>query len=335
MEDRFQVLKDNYIELKNTDISHDELGSANGYHSAQETKTAICDYAIELLNRVENYGDRANSGVLEDGYNHLNNSSNTLTNVIGQIEHTVTNGVHNNNFPNQRTSQIQNFENQEKAILKNTLQLEMALRVVELEESVGSNDFLKNLESKLNAELIKAKKAATDAAAITNSLTGKASAEGVAQAKGTFSSLSTAHKDREHYWFIAFIASAIAFIGAISYALFSTPDVDTTQKIIYEIFRKLLLISSAGLAIRVALGKYNLERNLRIIYDHRSTTLMQFDIFEKAISNDPEAKNQLRLEVARYVFSDPETGYRSSAAQSELNINPVLSTIEKASKKNA
>ena len=68
----------------------------------------------------------------------------------------------------------------------------------------------------------------------------------------------------------------------------------------------------------------------RIVYDHRQTVLDQYRTFESAIGDDLEAKNQFRLEIAKFIFSDPITGYVRADTGSELNINPVIGTIEKA-----
>ena len=71
----------------------------------------------------------------------------------------------------------------------------------------------------------------------------------------------------------------------------------------------------------------------RILYNHRESVLEQYRIFESVIGNDVNAKNQFRLEIAKFIFSDPVTGYVSDSKISELNINPIIITIEKLSAK--
>ena len=80
--------------------------------------------------------------------------------------------------------------------------------------------------------------------------------------------------------------------------------------------------------LRLCLSKFNVERNLQIIYSHRQTVLDQFGYFDSAIA-EAGAKNQFRLEVAKFIFSDPVTGYIAQNSGSELNINPVVGMMEK------
>jgi len=329
METRFDELKGQFETLQDIDISHDELGTANGYHAAEESKNSTCLFCLELIGRIERLGEYINSSIVDDGYTNLKSTADHFNAFKDQIEQTVSQGVHNNNFPNQRNSQLQQFEAHSLAIKKNTSQLEMALRLVELEQKVGNDEKLSEISEKLSNELARAKKASEEAESISETLRNKAAEKGVSTAKGAFQDLSTEHQSRERLWFIAFVISCIAFISIIIYIFVHESALDKPVEVIFEIFKRLLLLSAAGLAIKITVSKYNLERNLRIIYDHRSSTLKQFEIFEKAIANDVEAKNQLRLDVAKYVFSDPETGYRSTGTSNDININPVLKTVEK------
>jgi len=95
------------------------------------------------------------------------------------------------------------------------------------------------------------------------------------------------------------------------------------------IIRRALVISTPAVFMQLALSKFSLERNLRIIYDHRETVLTQYRNFETAIGDDAPAKQQFRLEIAKYIFSDPVTGYIGAAAASEVTINPVIGMIER------
>ena len=332
MEERFEEIEAGFKELKEANISHDELGSANGFHDAETAKNESCDFAIQLIEKIQRNHESLNLGVIDEGFNHLNGSLNRLTQFRVQIEQTVSQGIHNNNFPGQRASQITDMQS-EAANLRRAHTLEIALRVVELEKTIGDEEALKNLQQNLEQQVAKAEKAAKDAATITDTLRGKAAETGVSVAEGAFQNLSSTHEKREGRWFYAFLGSSVAFVIIVGCIVFTSTFEGTVSEVVYEIFKRLLLLSAAGLGIRITLGKYNLERNLRIIYDHRSSTLQQFEVFEKAISDDLDAKNQLRLEVARYVFSDPDTGYRGSSSSHELNINPILNTVEKATTK--
>ena len=86
--------------------------------------------------------------------------------------------------------------------------------------------------------------------------------------------------------------------------------------------------------MRISLKKYNLERNLKIIYDHRATVLEQYKTFENSIGDDREAKNLFRLEIAKYIFTDPLTGYISDSQTTDLNVNPIVNIAEKLATRN-
>lgn len=128
------------------------------------------------------------------------------------------------------------------------------------------------------------------------------------------------------------LASA-ATVTAIMFVVFADLPSDSLAEAILGVVRRLLLISAPAIFMKVALSKYNLERNLRILYDHRNTVLDQYRSFEAAIGDDVDAKNRLRLEIARYIFSDPTTGYVNADSASEITINPLMSTVEAVSRR--
>lgn len=58
--------------------------------------------------------------------------------------------------------------------------------------------------------------------------------------------------------------------------------------------------------------------------------LEQYRVFESRYRRRCPGQNQFRLEIAKYIFSDPVTGYVSSAGGSEINISPMVGLLEKA-----
>ena len=102
--------------------------------------------------------------------------------------------------------------------------------------------------------------------------------------------------------------------------------------IVREILKRFLVISTPAVFMRVSMAKYNLERNLRVLYDHRRTVLSQYETFESAIGDDIDAKNQFRLEIAKVVFSDPTTGYVDDSKSNSISINPLVGTVERIAK---
>jgi hypothetical protein len=156
--------------------------------------------------------------------------------------------------------------------------------------------------------------------------------KGVSEARSTFEELGKGHGKHAQGWFVVFtIAAGLTAWAAGHAALTAWFAIDTPEAII-AVFKKLLLISLPAVLMRVALAKYNLERNLGIVYAHREAVLTQYRTFEAAIGNDPAgiaATNQFRLEIAKYIFSDPVTGYVTHDGGAEVNINPMIGLLDK------
>ena len=143
------------------------------------------------------------------------------------------------------------------------------------------------------------------------------------------------HRKYEARWFFIFTITSVLVVWGFYNAIFTEIDLANTSKAIFDFIKKLLLISIPAIFLRISIGKYNLERNLRIIYSHRESVLNQYKNFENAIGDDTEAKNTFRLEIAKYIFSDPQTGYLGRDSRSgEVNINPIVNLAEKIAKTN-
>ena len=95
-----------------------------------------------------------------------------------------------------------------------------------------------------------------------------------------------------------------------------------------------MVLKPALVFLRIALTKYNQERHLRITYEHRTTVLKQYRSFEESMSN-PSLRDSFRFEIAKYVFSDPQTGYLDKDSSGEINFNPIISMAERSSKSTA
>lgn len=74
--------------------------------------------------------------------------------------------------------------------------------------------------------------------------------------------------------------------------------------------------------------------HLKIIYENRSTVLVECNNFENAIGEDREAKNRFRVEIAKYIFTDSITGYISDFQAADLSVNPVVNIAEKIASRN-
>ena len=113
---------------------------------------------------------------------------------------------------------------------------------------------------------------------------------------------------------------------------FGQKEFTTNPEIIIHTIKHIFLLSAIGIFFKISYKKYNFEGNLHVIYDHRATTLDIYEIFEKAIDKDAEAKKQLRLEIVRNIFSDPQTGFVKDPKSSDVNVNPIFTLMEKMSR---
>ena len=92
------------------------------------------------------------------------------------------------------------------------------------------------------------------------------------------------------------------------------------------IFKRFLLLTLPSILLKISLNKYNTERNLKILYSHKVSVINQAQIYIDDIGDKIEmqqAKNEYRLELAKILFSDPETGYIKPDKSSDVGISPV------------
>ncbi|PJZ52517.1 hypothetical protein [Leptospira adleri] len=178
--------------------------------------------------------------------------------------------------------------------------------------------------------IIEVKKTASEAAKILNSLRDKISSKVVDEAGNNFKNLQAEHSRYETGWFISFVISIIVLFVSVGVSLFCYPFPEdaSVAKIIKYTLEKMVLIFLPSLVTKISLSKYRTERHLNFLYSHRSTVLSQFKEFENSIS-DSQDKNQFRLEIAKYLFSDPQTGYVKDSLTTDLNFNPIISVMEK------
>ncbi len=172
----------------------------------------------------------------------------------------------------------------------------------------------------------------TELTALRNTLVDSLDAKGRQQAVASFGNRVREHARAESVWRVLFGLS-LALIGGAVFSVLraGVPDVGSEEAIsatVEYVVHNVLLLGGATVLARIVLRRWNLERNLRIIYDHRVAALQQYAIFDASITSaEREAKDQLRLELAKLIFSDPATGYREDTS-AELSISPVFNLIE-------
>jgi hypothetical protein len=318
----------NITEYRDKDITHDELGSVGGFHEAQELKLEVSEYFLKILRDLREVFEKADPVLVCHVWERINGEGRSLGSIETEIERLVKEEFNTPQFPNRRASQISSLKERIQNV-KLTLQpQETAIRTLRLEKALDSKR-ASELEAKAAEAAQKVEGIHAEASKVLANLQTKVMDKGVSEARGTFNTLARAHSTQAFGWFCAFtVAACFTAWAALHAALISWTPQDTHEAIV-GVFQRLLLISLPALFMRVALAKFNLERNLGIVYAHRDAVLRQYRDFESAIGDDAPAKNQFRLEIAKYIFSDPVTGYVTPDGGSEVNINPVIGMLDK------
>lgn len=326
-------LIDALLELRQADTSHDNLGMPSGFHDFEAVKSDFCDYLVRLLKKTGEVADAVNPVVVENTLTQMDTFVTAIHATMQQIENLVGKGIHNTAFPNERESIIKSFRQKRDKWQAGLFDFETGVRVAKTEAVLASLD-LDTIKDEAVEALGRVRETSSEAARLMDGLRDKALSASVTAAQTTFSVRASSHRQFEVVWLGVFIVASCFTIWAIlNAALAVTDPVRSDRELIQFAVQRVLLISTAAAFMRLALVKHNIERNLRIIYDHRDTVLGQYRVFESAIGDTEDsraAKNQFRIEIAKYIFSDPVTGYISAGSGSnEITINPAVSTIEK------
>jgi hypothetical protein len=332
MNDQIEKLISIVAELREKDVSHPELGTASNFEDAQTSKQRLLAYLDGILGLALQLRDQFNRAVMESSLVQVDKTLNAVRNDVTNIEEAVAAGIHTPEFPTKRTSFLKATADRLRQSEAALHPFETALRLAKLERVVTDDAGLRQTRGELEAVLAEVGRAKAEIEKALSNVRDRITQTSVKDAESGFGQLAAAHASREKAWFVAFLIAAAALAVSIGWAVTSSLQVATLPAALVSIFRKILVITTAAVFVRLALGKYNAERNLRIIYDHRGAVLGQYTLFESAIGDDADgrvAKNQFRLELAKYIFTDPATGYISSEAAADININPVISMIEK------
>ena len=81
------------------------------------------------------------------------------------------------------------------------------------------------------------------------------------------------------------------------------------------------------ISIRITLKNYNIEKNLGIIYENRISVLSEYEKILSTIEQE-EAKNKIRLEIIKIIFTDPHTGFIQSNESTNVSMNPIVNLTD-------
>lgn len=338
--EKIHKARESLLGIREIDISNENLGPDSGFQNAEVVKNRIVSYFLELLKSIQLFGDKINPIILEDKAEAITAYSKMIHESITRLNSVVNDGLHNEKFPKRRIGVINDFLNLEKKIISNFSDFQTKIDIAKLESSNPNENALDNILRSANAKIQDADdkiqeitKIGKDVDKVLENLRRKASTENVKQSVTNFNKQFETHRNYEIFWFL--ITAIVAFVIIKQVSLFLENDIDIIEPIELFVFysKRFIAIAVSLIFFRIALVRYNLERNLKIIYLHRETVLSQYNDFEATIGDDSEAKNAFRLEIAKYIFSDPQTGYLGKDSGSgNININPIINAADKVAK---
>jgi hypothetical protein len=314
-------------------LAHEELGTQSDFSLVEKYKQEIITLQAELLSAMKGL-----IGILPDliilrTVTAVTNQLKQLRGYSKNIESIVKQGIHNPNFPTQRQNLINQTSDYRSTAIPQIFEMTQSVRLSRIEQVISKDESLKRVVEQSAKRLGELETTYNQSKALLGDISDLSFAKALKESAGTFDKLRENHARYERGWFSLFFTSMVAFAITVVFAVLTQYSQHSLDQTIVLVFKKLLVIALPIILGRISLAKYNLERNLRILYDHRSTVLEQYKSFEAAIGSDTPAKNSFRLEIAKFIFQDPITGYASDGGSSDISVNPVINLAEKIAAK--
>jgi hypothetical protein len=317
--------------LINTNISNTEaLGSKNDFSEAENIKNKLCAIIQSVIELSDDTLTQSKIQLIKGAVSFIENS-------IKNINQNIARGIHENSFPARRQAVIDEMLKFSNNTIDSLTSILTAFQVKQLAEQI-SGTRIEELTRKLAILTTEAQSNIKDISKAYAQIQDKVIKSTIDTGHANFQNLEDTHSRHSTGWFIASIAAAILLTATIVYAFFvnhqllfssSTGAQPDIREVIVRISNNLLLIAIPSLLLRITLRRYNIERHLRITYAHRSSVLKQYPDFEVGIGDDAAAKNNLRIQVANFIFSDPVTGYIKDTEANDVNVNPIISIADK------
>lgn len=152
---------------------------------------------------------------------------------------------------------------------------------------------------------------------------------------GAFAGRADEHRCQEYTWLVAFLVSLGGLGWALHFVFNSVPahvltpasaSLLTSPDIAVYVLRNLLVLLVSSFFVKLTLKRWNLERNLQLLYSHRVAALQQMELFTENLPT--EERSRLRIEIGREMFADPVTGYLSDST-SDVQVAPVVPILER------
>lgn len=331
-------------DIRERDVSNSSLGEENDFSEAEQIKNSILDHCIQSLSDSLENLEKINEFNFEKTLTSLKSHLNTVINSTNSINNIVEKGLHRDDFPNERSQVLKTLKSNRAQINSILHPLDLELKLIKIQSSISNSKYeevFNSVISDINKSKENIKRSEEQIKKISDNASDKVVTKEIKESRDNFEELRAIHSLYQNVWAVVFFSLAIA-VAAIVFNFYNSsiiPEGSDQAEYSYIhvsifIVKKMVLLALFLAFLRVALRKYNTERNLSIIYNHRKQVLRQYKAFEAGIGDDTQAKNEFRLEIAKYIFSDPESGYldRTSKSGGEINLNPVLNTVQRSIK---
>ncbi len=322
-------LIDTIANVSNENIKFEEIGVNNNFFEANEIKNRICNYLLNILQSSIQLSNN-NYPIINHIYTQTNTYFTQLNSHITNIKNLVTGGIHTPEYPKHRQNYTATIKKLEETISIQMINIKNYIDIQQMNQ-ISNIESLKERFRELSNYKEKFEKSEKEFDKIIQNMRTRITKEVVNEGITNFDKLEIQHKKYERNWFKVIVLSLIVLISTIiCAALCFYPD--SSNDMVKNFITKVLIISAPSILLKISLTKYNIERNLGIIYGHRSAVLNQYSSFENAIGDEIEmkqAKNEFRLEIMKYIFSDPQTGYIKDVKPGEVSINPIINLAEK------
>lgn len=316
--------------IAETDISYADHDDKSNLTEAEAIKNEYCAYLTSVLSKAAGIYDTLEDFELERFQRKFTEALVPVNDLVkGAVRLFTEVGVHTEKFPTDRNRLIESIRNSWSS-LPGTLEYINEKIKLERAHAFSAEDNRLHAAAKESSELVnKTRDHEKKAEEILEKLRDKLTKFGIDRDISTFQGRSKTHALYGIWWLgfsIAFFilsAMVVAILVFDPYCMFKLPEQPSWS----ILTQRLLLLSIPAIALKICLTKYNMERNLRILYDHRTAVLEQFQLLIDTVS-DPGVKDALRLELAKYLFSDPQTGYVKDSSNKDTSIIPINPVID-------
>ena len=327
--ERAQKLLQRVQNLKSQDVSHDEeYGASLGFGVFETIKQRSCAELSNLFSRLAEVESMMPAASLEKELKQVDEAVALLEKQSQDVKNILAHGVHHSDFPRQRALFIEKIQNTPLLIAERTIGLELYVEVLSLRKSFEGLSIDKTTND-LNTKVAEFHSITEEARKLLDALKDRTARKAMEEKQESFEALAGEHARSELGWFWCLVGSAIALILVVGWVVFTDTAPHDPWSLVSVIVKRLLAFAIAAAFLRISLSKFNSERNLVITFKNRGTALKQFLLFEASLADDRDAKNLLRLEIARYLFSDPKTGLTESGTSGDVNISPVVQMLDR------